>query len=114
MVRYRLKIIDNDGSFQYSNVIEVNTLPISYELSQNYPNPFNPSTKIRFAIKKASDINLTIYNVVGELVVTLVNEHLNAGYHEYEFNASNISSGIYIYRILADDFVETKKMILLK
>jgi len=114
MVRYRLKIIDNDGSFQYSSVIEVNTLPISYELSQNYPNPFNPSTKIRFAIIKASDINLSIYNVVGELVATLVNEHLNAGYHEYEFNASNISSGIYIYRILADDFVETKKMVLMK
>ncbi len=83
-------------------------------LSQNYPNPFNPSTKIKFAIPKESNVDLSIYNVVGELVVTLVNEHLNAGYHEYEFNASKLSSGIYIYRIKADDFVETKKMVLLK
>ena len=85
--------------------------PISYNLEQNYPNPFNPSTTIKFAVTKESNVNLSIYNVLGELVTTLVNEQLKTGYHEYEFNASNLASGVYIYRIIADDFVEIKKMV---
>ena len=95
---------------QFSNSVTLN----EFSLSQNYPNPFNPSTKIKFAIPQESNVELNIYNVLGELVVTLVNKHLNSGYHEYEFNASNLSSGIYIYRIKAGNFVETKKMLLLK
>ncbi|HSW55032.1 MAG TPA: T9SS type A sorting domain-containing protein [Ignavibacteriaceae bacterium] len=88
--------------------------PISYNLEQNYPNPFNPSTTIKFAVTKESNVNLSIYNVLGELVTTLVNEQLKTGYHQYEFNASDLASGVYIYRIIADDFVETKKMVLLR
>jgi hypothetical protein len=90
------------------------TLPTNFELSQNYPNPFNPSTTIQFAITNESNVNLSIYNALGELVSTLVNEQLKSGYHQYEFDASNLASGIYIYRIIAGDFVETKKMVLLR
>ena len=89
-------------------------LPISYDLYQNYPNPFNPSTTIKFSVPKESNVNLSIYNVLGELVSTLVNEQLKSGYHQYEFDASNLASGVYIYRIKAGDFVETKKMVLLR
>jgi len=88
--------------------------PISYNLEQNYPNPFNPSTTIKFAVTKESNVNLSIYNVLGELVTTLVNEQLKTGYHLYEFNASDLASGVYLYRIIAGDFVETKKMVLLR
>ena len=89
-------------------------LPATYELFQNYPNPFNPTTKIKFAVPKESDVNLSIYNVLGELVTTLINGQMQVGYHEYDFNASKLSSGVYIYRIKAGDFVETKKMIVIK
>jgi hypothetical protein len=88
--------------------------PIEYALEQNYPNPFNPSTTIKFAVPKESNVNLSIYNVLGELVSTLVNEQMKAGYYEYELNSSSLASGVYLYRITADDFVETKKMVLLR
>ena len=90
------------------------TLPTNFELSQNYPNPFNPSTTIKFSVSRESNVNLSIYNALGEMVSTLVNEQLKTGYHQYEFNASDLASGVYIYRIIADDFVETKKMVLLR
>jgi hypothetical protein len=86
----------------------------SYSLSQNYPNPFNPSTIIKFTVPKESNINLSIYNVLGELVLTVVNAEMKPGYYEYEFNASCLASGVYLYRIAAGSFVETKKMILMK
>jgi len=102
-------------------------LPVSYELFQNYPNPFNPSTTIKFAVPIESNVNLSIYNILGELVSTLVNEQKKPGYYEYEFDGKNLASGVYIYRIKAGDpstssqngqagqsFVETKKMILIK
>jgi hypothetical protein len=88
--------------------------PTKFYLQQNYPNPFNPTTKIKFAIPKETNVHLGIYNILGELVTTLVNMQLKPGNYEYEFNASDLSSGIYIYRIQADDFVETKKMVLIK
>ena len=88
--------------------------PGEYVLEQNYPNPFNPSTKIKFAIPNDSDVNLSIYNVLGELVTTLANEQMKAGYYEYEFNASNLASGIYLYRIKGGNFVETKKMVIIR
>jgi photosystem II stability/assembly factor-like uncharacterized protein len=88
--------------------------PISYELYQNYPNPFNPTTTIKFAIPEESDVNLSIYNVLGELVATIVNGHMKSGYYEYEFEASNLSSGIYLYRISAGNYIVTKKMIVIK
>jgi hypothetical protein len=89
-------------------------IPAEYALEQNYPNPFNPSTTIKFAVPKESEINLSIFNVLGELVLTLVNEQLKAGYYEYKFNAASLASGIYIYRINAGEFLSTKKMVLLK
>ena len=89
-------------------------LPVSYELYQNYPNPFNPSTTIKFAIPKESNVNLSIYNVLGELVSTIVNEEMKPGYYEYEFDASQFASGVYLYRIKAGEYVETKKMVLMK
>lgn len=89
-------------------------LPVSYELYQNYPNPFNPSTKIKFAIPKESIVNLSIYNVLGELVSTLVNEQKKPGYYVYDFDASRLASGIYLYRITAGKYIETKKMLVIK
>ena len=89
-------------------------LPVSYELYQNYPNPFNPSTTIKFAVPKESNVNLSIYNVLGELVTTLVNEQMKAGYYQHEFDASSLASGVYLFRIKAGSFVETRKMVLIK
>ena len=106
--------ITNESIHRLFILSDKSETPISYTLEQNYPNPFNPTTTIKFAVTKESNVNLSIYNVLGELVSTLVNEQLKTGYHQYEFNASNLASGIYIYRIIADDFVETKKMVLLK
>ncbi|RKY97823.1 MAG: hypothetical protein DRQ13_04195 [Ignavibacteriae bacterium] len=93
---------------------QLSGLPKEYKLTQNYPNPFNPSTTIKFAVPIESNVNLSIYNVMGELVSTLVNEQKKPGYYEYEFNASTIASGVYLYRIKAGSFVETKKMALMK
>lgn len=92
----------------------INGVPVSYELYQNYPNPFNPVTTIKFALPKESNVNISIYNILGELVTTLVNGQMKAGYYEYEFNASQFSSGVYIYRIKADNFIQSKKMTLMK
>ena len=121
IVKYRLKSIDNDGTFQYSDIVEVNTLPTSYELSQNYPNPFNPSTKIKFSIPstplslgEGQGVRLIVYDILGNEVATLVDEEKEPGVYEVEFSAANLASGIYIYRMQAAEFVETKKMILLR
>lgn len=90
-------------------------IPKDYSLSQNYPNPFNPETKIRFALPKTSNVTLKVYDITGRLVSVLVNnEAVEAGLKEVNFNASNIASGIYFYTINADNFTETKKMILVK
>ncbi|MDY0081888.1 MAG: YCF48-related protein [Ignavibacteriaceae bacterium] len=92
----------------------ISGVPVSYELYQNYPNPFNPVTTIKFALPKESNVNISIYNILGELVTTLVNGQMKAGYYEYEFNASQFSSGVYIYKIKADNFIQSKKMTLMK
>jgi len=83
-------------------------------LSNNYPNPFNPTTKISYTIPERSNVSLKIFNLLGSEVASLVNEEKSAGTYEIEFNAANLSSGIYFYRIQAGAFVETKKMILLR
>jgi hypothetical protein len=88
--------------------------PKKYSLSQNYPNPFNPTTKISFDLPKQGFVSLKIYDVLGKEVAKLVNEHRNAGNHIIDFNASYLSSGVYYYRIEAGNFVETKKMLLIK
>ncbi len=100
---------------------ENNALPTEYVLRQNYPNPFNPSTVIRFALPKQSNVKLSVYNILGEKVAELVNGNLSAGNHEVSFDASNLSSGTYVYRISATSassatgsYVAVKKMMLLK
>ena len=90
------------------------TIPDNYSLSQNYPNPFNPSTKINYTIPKSGLVSLKVYDLLGKEVASLVNEVVNAGSHEVLFNASNLSSGTYFYRIKVGDFISTKKMSLLK
>jgi hypothetical protein len=112
---YRLKQIDLDGSFEYSNVIEVTTIaPENFEISQNYPNPFNPTTKIEFKVPQQSNVNIKVYNTIGEVVAVLLNDQLETGNHTVSFDASNLPSGIYIYRIETEDFSQSMKMTLLK
>jgi CubicO group peptidase (beta-lactamase class C family) len=86
----------------------------NFLLSQNYPNPFNPRTTIEFDLLKTSKITLKVFNILGEEVTTLVSERLSAGSYTYDWDASNLASGVYLYRLQADKYVETKKMILLK
>jgi hypothetical protein len=112
--QYRLRQVDTDGQFEYSDVVEVEVMPNQYELSQNYPNPFNPSTTIRFSLPKETQLKINVYNMIGELVETLAEGNYQAGYHKITFNASNLSSGAYIYRIESSDFVQVKKILLLK
>jgi hypothetical protein len=112
--QYRLKQIDTDGQFEYSDVVEVEIVPTQFELSQNYPNPFNPGTTIRFSLPQASQIKINIYNVIGELVATLADGMYETGNHKVTFDASSLSSGTYIYRLESADFVQVKKMILMK
>ena len=88
--------------------------PSTYSLSQNYPNPFNPSTKIKFSIQKAGLVTLKLYNILGQEVETLVNKELSVGSYEFDFNASRLSSGVYLYSIQSGDFTQTKKMVLMK
>jgi len=97
----------------------ISNLPESYKLDQNYPNPFNPNTEIKFAIPRRSDVSIAIYNILGRKIKTLVNENLSAGFKSITWDGTNsqghsVSTGIYFYRIEADDFVESKKMLLLK
>uniref|UniRef100_A0A7V3E878 Secretion system C-terminal sorting domain-containing protein n=1 Tax=Ignavibacterium album TaxID=591197 RepID=A0A7V3E878_9BACT len=119
---YRLKIVDLDGTYSYSDVVEVEIgIPNQYALSQNYPNPFNPTTRIDYQLPFDAKVQIELYSITGEKVATLVNGDFSAGYHTYELNASrlNLSSGVYFYRISATDFsngkfVDTKKLVLLK
>jgi hypothetical protein len=122
-VQYRLKQIDFDGQFEYSNIIEVDAgLPKVFALEQNYPNPFNPTTVISYQLPVASEVSLKVYDVLGREVMTLVNGRQEAGAYNFNFNASNLSSGVYFYRLQASatngasssNFVSTKKMMLVK
>lgn len=112
---YRIKQIDLDGSSNYSNIVDVDlSLPVEFSLSQNYPNPFNPSTTISYKIAKQGLVNLTVYNILGKEVAMLVNEVQSPGKYEVEFNAKNLSSGIYFYKLSTDNFTATKKLTLMK
>ncbi len=88
--------------------------PVTFALDQNYPNPFNPSTTIKFALPATADVTLTVYNMLGQKVSTLINRKMNSGFHSVPFDASNLASGMYIYRIQAASFASTKKMMLIK
>ena len=91
-----------------------NTIPKSYSLGQNFPNPFNPSTNIKFNIPKAGHVKLAVYDVLGNQVELLVNNEMAAGSFSTDFNASSLATGVYFYRLEANSFSETKKMILTK
>jgi hypothetical protein len=92
----------------------VNNVPASFELSQNYPNPFNPSTKIVYTISEATDVTLSVYNILGQQVAQLVSGFRNVGTYEVTFDASKLTSGLYIYKLDARSTTITKKMTLLK
>lgn len=111
---YRLKQIDFNGRFEYSDIIEVIVAPEDFALLQNYPNPFNPVTNISFVISHQSLVSLKVYDVLGNEVSTLVNEVKPAGKYEVVFNAEELASGIYYYQLQAGTFCETKKMMILK
>ncbi len=116
---YKLKQIDNDGQFEYSKAIEVDFgAPKKFELSQNYPNPFNPATTIRYNLPEAGMVKLTLFNILGQELRTLVNEFKEAGVHTINFSATGgaieLNSGMYIYKIEAGNFVQTRKMTLVK
>ncbi|MBX2975241.1 MAG: T9SS type A sorting domain-containing protein [Ignavibacteriaceae bacterium] len=116
LIKYRLKQIDNDGKYSYSNEVEIEVanIPTDYVLFQNYPNPFNPSTTIKFGLPKDSKVVLEVYNIIGEKVTTLINQEMSAGYHNINFTATGLATGIYIYRLTANEFTSTKKFILMK
>jgi len=113
---YRLKQIDRDGKFEYSQEVEVNiAAPLVFELKQNYPNPFNPTTTIEFTIPSDGLTTLKIYNVIGQEVATLVNEELKAGtYHQVIFNARGLASGVYFARLYSTNQTQLKKLLLMK
>ncbi len=112
--QYRLKQIDNDGQFKYSETIEVEMFPNDLALYQNYPNPFNPKTQIKFSVLKEIQVNISVFNSLGENVTELKNEIMKPGFYEVEFDASKLSSGVYFYQLKSGDFIQTKKMLLMK
>ncbi len=105
-------IIKGQGTTDVSDETEV--LVNEYQLFQNYPNPFNPSTKIKFAIPQAGIVKLKVYDILGNEVAVLVDEVINSGIHEVNFNASHLSSGVYFYQLTSNGFSQTKKLLLLK
>ena len=112
---YRIRQVDFDGAFEYSDelTISINN-PADFDLSQNYPNPFNPTTKIRFSIPADNHVKLTLYNLLGEKVKDIIDSNYKAGTHEVNLDASNLSSGVYLYKIESGNFVNIKKMMVMK
>ncbi len=112
---YRLKQIDFLGTYEYSDEIEVEVNgPLTFSLEQNYPNPFNPSTNIKYNIPESGVVKLAIYNMLGEEVAVLVDGIVQAGFYEVTFDASNLPSGAYFYRLQSDNLNQVKKMLLMK
>ena len=115
IIYYRLKQIDNDGTYEYSHEVEVNFIsPDKYSLGQNYPNPFNPSTKIHYKIAQSEFVNLSVYNVLGKEVAILVNEIHSPGTYSVVFSADYLPGGVYFYKLETQNFVQTSKMLLIK
>lgn len=118
--KYRLKQIDTDGKSSFSTEVEIKPQPETFALSQNYPNPFNPSTTIEYSLPVESFVNITIYNLLGQEVMILVDEKQESGYHQSRFDASGLSSGVYLYSIKAASveanktFSHTRKMQLIR
>ncbi len=97
-----------------SSVKQISNLPQGFALAQNYPNPFNPTTTINFSVGKASNVKLTVYNLLGQKVATLLDNRMDPGTYAVQFDARNFASGVYFYRLQAGDFTSSKKMLLLK
>jgi len=112
---YRLKQVDFDGSIEYSDIVEVEfDIPRDFVLHQNYPNPFNPSTTVKYAVPKTSLVSIKVYDLTGQEVATLADEMKEVGTYEIKFDARNLASGVYIYRMIADNFTSVRKLNLLK
>lgn len=113
--QYRLKQIDFDGTYKYSDIAEINfVLPVEFSVKQNYPNPFNPVTSIQYTIASKQFVTLKVYDILGNEVAKLVDEFKPAGSYEVNFDASGLSSGVYFYKINSGKFIETRKMLLMK
>jgi hypothetical protein len=89
-------------------------IPTEYGLDQNYPNPFNPSTEIRYQLPENNHVKLQVYDILGNVVETLLDNEIEAGYHSIQWNAGRFASGVYFYRIVSGSFVSTKKLMLMK
>ena len=112
---YRLKQMDFDGSFAYSDEVKIEIAqPDVFYLGQNYPNPFNPSTKIEYSIPQDGNVSLKVYDILGKEVATLVNEYQQAGTFDVVFNGANLASGVYYYQLTSGDLTSTKKLMLTK
>ncbi len=113
-VAYRLKQIDSNGSYKIYDAKVISFAPFKYSLSQNYPNPFNPETKIDFQLPTAENVTLTLFDVLGREVATIINEVRQAGYHSVKLDANNLTAGVYLYRLKTSSFTEVKKMVVAK
>jgi len=114
-IYYRLKQVDFDGTFSYSEIASVSyDVPADFVLNQNYPNPFNPSTTISYFVPKESFVSIKVYDFLGREVTTLVNEMKSTGSYELSFDASILPSGTYLCTMTANGFSNTTKMVLLK
>ena len=105
------------GAYEFGDPLAIEReiiVPTNYTLRQNFPNPFNPNTVIEFNLPKAANVIIEVYNLAGQKIITLLNKKMPAGSHQVDFNASNLSSGVYFYRIKAGEFQDVKKMVLLK
>ena len=114
---YRLKQMDYEGKFKYSEVVDIEIVPVTpseYSLGQNYPNPFNPSTKIKYSIPVFSSVTIKVYDILGKEIETLVDEKKSAGTYELKWDAGRFSAGVYVYKLTADNFTIVKKMLMLK
>ncbi len=111
---YRLQQKDNDGTVDYSDEIKVTIVPTQAKLYQNFPNPYNPTTTITYEIPKTDVVNLKVYDILGKEITTLVNQEMQAGIHTVNFDANQLSGGIYFYKITAGSFSEVKRMMLVK